>query len=99
MIMCIVILIDDGLLRNNKGTSGPSTSLTSYIVSLKNTVISTVSKEVHVGNSVITYNLTLSYCIITKRNSTSHNFALACFSVSPYRVFLITTQRHWHSQN
>ena len=51
MIMYIVILTDDGLLRNSKGTSGPSTPLASYVVSLKNTVISTVSKETMVGKS------------------------------------------------
>ena len=51
MIMCMVMLIDDGLLRNSKGTCGPSTSLASYVVSLKNTVISTISKETLVGES------------------------------------------------
>ena len=43
--MCMVILVDDGLLRNSKGASRPFTSLASYVVSLKNTVISAVSKE------------------------------------------------------
>ena len=61
--MHMVILVDNGLLRNSKGASSPFTSLASYVVSLKNTVMSTVSTGTMV--SMYIYNLItiiLCYC-------------------------------------
>ena len=40
LVTCIVISVDDGLLRTSTGCAGPSSSLTLYVDWLKFTVVS-----------------------------------------------------------
>ena len=44
LLICTVILVDDGLLKNNTGCTTPSLSLTLYVESLNCTLIATNNK-------------------------------------------------------